>query len=191
MAQLSRIQVQLDGAGVVGGGLSTFYSTASTPTTFLAAVRQFYSDCSSLFPTNVGFTFPGDGDVFEDSTGTLVGDWVSAAPAPVAGTWPDEYAAGVGARMVWRTAGITRGRRVRGSTFMVPLAGNCYDDDGSITGAVTTLLAAAAAPLILADGASMRIWSRPSATGASDGDSHGVTAVQVPGNVTWLRSRRT
>jgi len=191
MAQLSRIPVEWSGTAATGGGLSVFYSTASTPTTYLTALRGFFFSIAGLFPTDLTLTFPGGGDVFEATTGELVGDWTSTAPAVVTGTQAGAYAKGVGCRLVWRTAGITRGRRVRGSTFMVPIAANQYDTNGTLQGSVVSSLEGAGATLIAADSASMRIWTRPSASGASDGADHEITSAVSPDSVSWLRSRRT
>jgi hypothetical protein len=111
--------------------------------------------------------------------------------AVLTGSTTENYAAGVGFRFVWNTAGVTRRRRVRGSTYIVPIKGSFYGPDGTIDNTLITNALASAATLVAADSGSMRVWSRPSAAGASDGAAHQVLSASVPDTVTWLRSRRT
>lgn len=191
MATLSRVRVSWEGAPVVGGGLSTFYSTNLTPTTFVGAVRTFFSNIAFLFPDDVSIQVAGDGDTFTDTTGALVGSWSMTPPAVVLGLDTGTYAKGVGIRTVWNTLGIRNGRRVRGSTFLVPIGSANYDSAGSIASAVLTMVQSAADALEASDSGSMRIWSRPSDSSSTDGASHAITSASVPDAVTWLRSRRT
>lgn len=191
MATIARIPVEWSGLAVEGNGVSTFYTSNSTTGTYLAALREFFFSLRGMFPDGVSLVFPGAGDTINDATGELNGTWTSSAPAVVTGTQTGVFAQGVGARMVWRTAGITRGRRVRGTTFLVPIAGNQYGTDGTLADGVATGMASAGATLRAADSGSMRIWSRPSGPSASDGASHAVTSAEGPDAVSWLRSRRT
>jgi hypothetical protein len=112
-------------------------------------------------------------------------------PTAVAASGSSNWASGVGCRQRWLTAGITRGRRVRGSTFLVPLGQNLYDGTGSIADATVTALATAANTLRAADSGSMRIYSRPTSAANADGVAHAVTGSDLPDRVSWLRSRRT
>jgi len=175
----------------VGGGLSTFYTVNTPPSPFLAAIRVFFDSLKAIFPEEVTFTFPGTGDTIEDSTGALNGTWTSTAPASVTGTATGAWAAGVGGRVIWRTAGLTRGRRVRGTTFLAPVAASQFDASGSLADGNATAWSAIAETLRAADGGSMRIWTRPQTSTSADGDSHAVILGVVPDAITWLRSRRT
>ena len=42
------------------------------------------------------------------------------------------FAAGVGARVVWETGAVRNGRRVRGSTFVVPIWSSAYETNGTL-----------------------------------------------------------
>jgi hypothetical protein len=191
MATLAKIPVEITGLGAGGTGVSVFYTSNLAPLTFMTAIHAMYDGLKAIFPDDVAFVFPGDGDLISDATGGIAGAWSVTAPSPVVGTASGVYAAGVGARLVWATAGVTRGRRVRGTTFLVPIAGAQYKNDGGLADGNTTAWAAVADDLFAADSGSMRIWSRPSTGGGSDGTSHAVTGVTVPNKVSWLRSRRT
>lgn len=191
MATLARLEVTWSGTPVVGGGISTFYTSNSDPSAFYTAVRAFFVAVGPSIATGVTFSFTGSGDTIEDTTGELNGSWSMTTPTAVAASGSSNWAMGVGARVRWLTAGITRGRRVRGATFLVPLGGNLYDGTGSIADATVTTLANAANTLRAADSGSMRIYSRPSGAGATDGAAHAVTSSDLPDRVSWLRSRRT
>lgn len=191
MATLSRLEVTWSGTPVTGGGISTFYSSNSDPTAFYTAVRAFFVAVGPSIASGVTFSFSPSGDTIESTTGQINGSWSLTTPTAVAASGSSNWAMGVGTRVRWLTAGITRGRRVRGSTFLVPLGGNLYDGTGSIADATVSTLATAAVTLAAADSGSMRIYSRPTSIAAADGVAHAVTGSDLPDRVSWLRSRRT
>lgn len=180
------------GSGSIpGGGLSTFYSEGD-PSTLQTAVKAMFAGSSflSLFPVGVGFTVPAEGDTFESTTGLIGSPWASGTAGLTAGSASGGYAGAVGTRIVWNTTGIRNRRRVRGSTFLVPLIGACYDSGGNMTDGTLTIINASAQALIVALGDDLCIWSRPT-PGTSDGMLSTVTSRSVPDKVSWLRSRRT
>jgi len=192
-----RLRVVWSGSGVVGPGLSTFYALDTSPG-FPAAVRAFYEAVKSGFPTSVTITVPNGGDVIDASTGVLTGTWTDGtAPAPVVGTGVGTYAAGVGAQVRWRTLGVVAGRRVVGSTFLVPQVGPIFDSDGTITPATRTVIQNAANAYVTAAPWGV-IWSRPYAGDttpghvrpARAGSSHILSGATVPDRPSWLVSRR-
>lgn len=191
MASIARLQVPWTGAAVTGGGVSTFYTTNLSPLAYATALRAFFVSVAAFMPSGVTITVPAAGDLIEDSTGALSGSWSITPPAPVSGATGANYAAGVGARIVWQTSGITRGRRVKGSTYLVPLLASQYDIDGTIAGASVATMSTAAATLAAADSGSMCIWTRPSTSGGSDGHQSDVTSGACLDKTSWLRSRRT
>jgi len=190
MASLSRVRVGWTGAAVVGPGVSTFY-TAGDGATLQAALRTFFTAIGGSFPNLKGqWDFPSEGEVIDSATGELTGAWTGATAASI--PWSSNNAVwvnGVGTRIVWNTSGFLRGRRVRGSTFLVPLSLATYDTDGTIAGAVLTQLKAAADALI-EDVPELTVFSRPTAAGGNGGSTP-VTAASVPDKISWLRSRRT
>lgn len=192
-----RLRVTWSGSGVVGPGLSTFYAADTSPG-FPAAVRAFYQALVTSFPTNVTITVPNGGDVIDPSTGVLTGAWTDGtAPLPVVGTGAGTYAAGVGAQVRWRTLGVVAGRRVVGSTFLIPLVSPIFDSDGTITAASRTVIQNAANAYVTAAPYGT-IWSRPYAGDttpghvrpARAGSQHIISGAVVPDRPSWLVSRR-
>jgi len=104
------------------------------------------------------------------------------------------FANGVGIRVKWSTAGIYRGRRVKGSWFGVPLVSGVYLSDGTIDNATVATFQAAATALIAAN-PGLLVYSRKAAAdahhGATDGEFNVITAGTAVDKVSWLRSRRT
>jgi len=192
MADIARVRFVWSGTPLVGGGVSTFYTSNLAPATFTTAVRTFLAACGGLFPAGTTITPPSGGELIDENTGALSGVWTMTPGAALSGSGgAGAYAAGVGMRVRWNTAGVTRGRRVRGTTYLLPAMASTYQSDGTIADSNVALVQTAADTLVAADSGSMRIWSRPSTSGGSDGASHAVTSSTVPDAVTWLRSRRT
>lgn len=191
MATISRIRFEWIGTTTVGGGVSTFYSSNSDGSALAGAARSFFVSLVTLLPTGTVIRCPSGGETLDDVTGAVNGVWSMTPGADVIGTQDGKYAAGVGMRVVWNTAGITRRRRVRGSTYLVPLASMLYQADGTIDGPSVAAAQAAATTLAAADGGSMRIWSRPQTATSGDGASHAVLSASAVDKVSWLRTRRT
>ena len=192
-----RLRVVWSGSTVVGPGLSTFYALDTSPG-FPAAVRQLFESWKTNFPTGTTITVPNNGDVINPATGTLTGTWTDGtAPAPVTGTGTGVYAKGVGAQIRWKTPGIVNGRRVVGSTFLVPMVTIGFDTDGTLGPATITGITTAATTY-LASVPGALVWSRPypgdpSATPPKPsrvGTTSLINAVQVPDRASWIVSRR-
>ena len=191
MAMILRLRALWAGGGVTGGGLSTFYfqqGAIGMP----ADVRAFFEAIKANIPAAVTVTVPNDGDIINDATGELSGSWSEPSGGGITtGTFTGDYAQGVGVRVKWLTGGIYRGRRVRGSTFLVPIGGALCGTNGQLDPATQVILQAAAVQLV-ADQPTMVIFSRPSDVApATTGESNVVTGASVPSSVSWLRSRRT
>lgn len=129
------------------------------------SVRAFWDSLKGLLPNELSLQVSPVIDDYDTNTGELVGSFVAATtPTQVLGTSATNYAAGAGFKVTWNTGSIRDGRRVRGSTFVVPAASGVYDTSGLITSAAKTTVNTAAAALILAlDTAdtSLAVWSRP------------------------------
>lgn len=188
MATINRVRVEWSGAAVIGGGLSTFYF--DTPDTgWQSDLCDFFEGTRFVFPNLVTVTIPNTGDQINDATGEVVGTWTSGSQENwTGGATSQVHAAGVGARVVWNTLGRTNNRRVRGTTFMVPLSVECYDNAGTLSTNALAVLNDNAASFLTAIGPSFVIWTRP-ANGA-EGGINSVTSRTVPDKVSWLRSRR-
>lgn len=191
MATLARVRVSISGTTVIGGGVATFYSSNADPSAFNTALRAFFVSVSPFQPIGTVYSFEGGGDTIDEASGEINGSWSMTAPAVVNGGVNAAYAGGVGTRVVWATSGITRGRRVKGATYIVPLLASQYDVNGAIADASLTTMVTAANTLRAADSGSMRIYTRPNAALGTVGKSQAVTGATVPDKVSWLRSRRT
>jgi len=188
MANLVRVRAGWTGTPLTGDGVSTFYFDEAH-TGFVADVVDFFLDVQSRLPIGTLVTVPNTGDLIDVTTGALTGTWTDTAAGPVGGTGAGTYARGVGARVTWATSGIKNGRRVRGSTFLVPLVTAAYDTDGTILAAVLTQMQTAVNDLVTASGANMKIWSQ--AVNGAGGQANTVVGGSAPDKVSWLRSRRT
>lgn len=187
MANLNRLRVAWAGTGPVGPGLSTFYFTG-TMAGVPAAVVTFFTALAGSVPTGLTWDIPSSGDTLEDSTGELTGGWSVAGGAVVNGSGGNNFAAGVGCRIVWQTGNVFLGRRVRGSTFVVPLLAALYDTPGTINNATITTINTACSNFVAAVSPDFKVYSRPRPGGAYAVTQ--VTSGAVPDKVSTLRSRR-
>lgn len=195
MAVMNRVEVVW--SGFVGGpGMSVFYlDNGSNVATFLTAVKAFFDALATRLPNDVTISYPGSGDGINDTDGALVSSWTATPPAPTVGTGAGSYSAPSGAWVAWQTAGIVRGRRVQGRTFIVPLHGQEYDTDGSLVASFVAALNTAAATLVgLNPPQGILVWSRPVRDAQGNitavGSSHLMTGSRVRDKVATLRSRR-
>lgn len=193
MTSLNRLVIAWSGAGVVGTAVSVLHFSASDNSAPpVAAVMAAFDAQKNNFPSGLTLTFPGTGDVIDDTTGNLTGVWSSAGGGVVTCTGTGPNAAGVGACIGWTTGGIVNGtkgpRKLRGRTFLVPLSGAVYDGDGTITpGSLVSLQSLANA---LQASGPLAVWHRPSSATATDGNSYGVISARVRDKVAYLSSRR-
>lgn len=177
-----------------GPSVSTFHGVANTPSTaqlFADNIREFFDGLASKLPDEVSVTFDTEVIELDTALGTLVGVQAVTAPLTVDGTGTGVWAAGVGARVVWGTSNIVGGRRVRGSTFLVPLAANQYDTSGQILSASIAGITATAELLLsdnLAAGTPLQVYSRP--IPGRPGTTSVVEAASVPSVVATLRGRK-
>lgn len=198
MANLWRIRVAWSGNATTGAGVSTYY-WSSAATGGPAALVTFYNAIKNFFPASVTWTIPNNGDILEDTTGVLTGAWsFGTGGAVTGGASGTNWLQGAGARMVWNTAGIFAGRRVKGSTFFTSMNAIEFQVDG--TPQATTVAAYnAAATALLAGVPTFVVWSRPikhkpitvPPTYDRLGTSTPITSGTLKDATSWLRSRRT
>lgn len=187
MANLNRVRVELTGAAVTGGGVSTFYFLSGA-TGFTADLGDFWEVVASFMPDSCTVIVPNSGETIDLATGQPNGTWTDGTPESHTGSGGSNFFAGVGARAVWETLGYVNGRRVRGSTFLVPLR-NGVADNGTIETSVLEDLQDAADALVAAQSGDFVVWTR--AVGGSGGVATAVTNAVIPDVTSWLRSRRT
>lgn len=200
MATIRRMIVSLTGNAATGGGSMTFYNSATSPTGWPAAVKTFLNAHPLDFPADLTFSVPNTGDVLDIDTGELLDGWTDgAAQASFTGANTGDYAAGVGARVLWNTGVIHAGRRLKGSNFLVPLAGGVFDTNGTLDEPFRTNWAGYAAAYLTSQ-AQACVYSRPKparpgAGGktlpAVGGFAAPIASASIPDRVSWLRSRRT
>jgi hypothetical protein len=155
-------------------------------------VNTFLGAIQSLLPPNVNITVQPTVDVIEETNGQLTTSFTVPTPSAVPGTSTvTTYSAPTGAVITWRTAGVRNGRRVRGRTFLVPLATNCYQADGTLDPTKMATLATASAALANQSGTpDLGVWARPTSKTATDGVWWVVSNATVPDMAAVLRSRR-
>lgn len=186
MATIARVPVVWDGLPGFPG-VSVFYWDF-TVAPDLSELNAFFTAIRNEFHASLTWTIPAAGDTIDDSSGVINGDWIATGSGTITGGGGSTpYAAGAGARAVWTTTGLVGGRRVRGSTYLVPLVSSSYDASGTI--ATTPLGVLRNAAIDLAANGGMKVWSRND-PGSTNGASFPVTSGTVPDKVSTLRSRR-
>jgi hypothetical protein len=191
--QLNRILVSWSGAGVIGLAANVLHYAGDVGPVDAQKVSTAYAMLRPILNSSTGLSIPNSGDVIEDTTGSLTGEWTSTGGGQTTGTAAFNPAAGVGACVTWNTGGIVtgasgKGRRLRGRTFIVPLATVAYDSDGSLTSSALQTLNDFGNGM-LASGP-LAVWHRPTTKGGSNGNSYGVTSFKVRDKVAFLSSRR-
>jgi hypothetical protein len=193
--QLARVMVEWTGNMVKGAAANVLYFESGTGTVDLAAIRSAYSNLQSLLPTGCTLTFPGAGDLVDENTGTLLGAWTATSPSVLTGAGAALSAAGAGACVSWNTGMVVAGHRLRGRTFIVPLATDAYDAAGTLSTTAITMGNAFGAAMNAIP--TFCVWHRPTHTGSgpsrvnnADGASRLVASYTLKDKVAFLSSRR-
>lgn len=172
--------------------MNTFYTL--DPAALKGALGTFYDAIKTLIPLGTKIEVERAGDVIEDSTGKIIGDWTNAFVTVTDGSGVGAYAGPVGAVVTWHTQSIADGRRVRGRTFLVPLVASVYDLDGTLTNTALDVLQAAATGLVTSAPDILFVWHRPRAASLTKparlGSSAAAISATVPDMAAVLRSRR-
>lgn len=176
-------------------GYTNFHFTdlSASPGPVDARTRSssFFNAIGSLLPSEVSWVVEGEVAVIDEATGQVTDyEMVNPDPTPGTGGQAGGYSAASGAVITWNTAGVRNGRRVRGRTFIVPLGGNTYQNDGTLLPATISTLNDAAVELVGESGfeSGFCIFSRPSSSGP--GGVYPVIGHRVPDMSAVLRSRR-
>ena len=129
------------------------------------AVRGFWEAIKAYLPDELTLVVSPIVDSYNRETGELTLSTIAAtAPASVAGTGTLGYTGGAGMKVTWETGQIRDGRRVRGSTFIVPCTGAAFTATGTVGTTPKTTVNNAAAAMMTALGVantSLGVWSRP------------------------------
>ena len=186
---LQRLRCEWTGSGVEGPGLTTFFAEADGTLAISVGATGFFTAVRTMLPSGTSIYVPNGGDVIDELTGTLIGQWGTSGGTTITGNGSGAHAGGVGARVVWETDTIRGGRRVRGSTFVVPIVVARYETNGTIDSTAITAMEQGIADMLVQVPTQMRVWSRPRPGLAGAGVQ--VQRGSAPDKVSWLRSRRT
>lgn len=204
-----RYKVEWTGFTGAPGYTNLYFNTSGdffTPenvTEPVAKIDAWLNAWNSRLPATVNVKLSSTVETVRVVDGVLT-DFDTIAPfARANGTGTGNYSAASGACVNWYTDGIRTGRRVRGRSFMVPIAGSALAINGSIDDAALSALRTANADLIVptASGSRLYVWARPTPikdpvtgkpTGGTnpDGLSFPVVSTTLPDKVAVLRSRR-
>lgn len=194
------IRVKINWTGFIGAPGYTnlfFETTAADPwdQTYVEAavdkVDAFLGAFPTYLPTGLAVAIDPTVAELDEVTGTLTAAWTVTPPATRTGSSATAYGAGSGLCVTWVTGEVQNGRLVRGRTFIVPLAGAGYDNDGSIYGTLLTAARAAATTLTSdSDGARLVVWKRPNPIIPITGGAYNVIGSNVSDKAAQLRSRR-
>lgn len=164
-------------------------SAGPTPLECVTAVHTFFDAVRDRLPAVVSIQVEGAVERIDTPTGELIGFEDVTPPAVIVGTNSGGFSSATGACIGWTTNGVRNGRRVRGRTFIVPLAGVTYDTDGTLT-ALALQDIQTAATAMTENFAGLVVYARETAPGLADGVAYDVAGARVADKTAILRSRR-
>lgn len=201
------LRVKMRWGGMPGApGLSVFHFThpSGSFADLDAGAAQEAVDRVDTFAAGVVFWMPYQTTLEVLSDVELI-DGASGDLEDIFGTTPDAtrtspqsagqvYAGPVGAIINWKTATIRNGRRLRGKTFLVPLNGGVFSDNGTpAAGLITSLNTHATNLRTAGTDTQLAIYGRPMTPAIGivpEGVVGLVSAHNVPDFAAVLRSRR-
>lgn len=143
----------------------------------------------SALPPSVSLAIEPEAEILNSDTGEILGFLEIAGGSATGSATSDAYAGPVGAVANWRTNDYRFGRRIRGRTFLVPLASEAYEADGTLTSSAREDIQGFAGEIVNGSGsAEFGVWSRP--RGGTGGVFATVHSYNVPDLAAVLRSRR-
>lgn len=153
-------------------------------------VADAFEALGTALPRNVSIDIEPEVATIDSDTG-VAQTFTSIDPPNVGLTTGSDqpFAGPAGAVITWRTNDLRGGRRIRGRTFLVPLATTAYQEDGTLTPqALTAVRGFGDAMLGGTLEGDFGVWSRP--RGGSGGVFASAVSYTVPDKVAVLRSRR-
>lgn len=178
-------------------GFTNLYFAAVDPistgsTAAADSVRSLFDDLKGFLSSSVHVLVLPNVEQINEADGVLIDEFTLATPpADVVGTSASPYAGPSGMLLNWKTGSIVAGRRVRGRTFIVPMATNQYDSDGTITSGALAIAQTAVDAYRVRAGTTPMVWHRP--TGGPPGTGGlgvAITSAVVSDKAVVLRSRR-
>lgn len=193
MAEILRVKVKSQ--GFPGGpGWTTMHwaiETGSSGEPQLISAFDWWNTNKSAFPTLWTAQIQSPADVLDLASGEIV----RVVPVPLAqqavltGGPSNKFGSGVaGACITWYTDVRINGRKVRGRTFLVPVAAEIWQDNGTLVQANLDEMVSSSTQLI-DDANGFGIYTRPGATGGAAFSP--AVAARVSDQAAFLSSRRT
>lgn len=164
-----------------------------SPKVAVDALREAIFAVRSYIPDEVTATFPPGYSELNNQTGQIVDFGSITPPATVTGGYTGTWAGGSGIRLVWDTNVVARGRRVRGTTFLVPMGQNAFTNSGVVAPAAITAFNTAFGTYLTTAGASVTrpmIYSRPLPGEPGSGNASHIVAVNTSVRAATLRKRK-
>nr|CRY95231.1 hypothetical protein [uncultured prokaryote] len=190
---IARVTAQWSGFPGAPGYSNFFFEVAGSLDEQLGApqrVRTAFSSILQQLPAGVRVQVSPTVEYIDEATGQLQ-DYGDAEETPdvVNGSASGNWAGPAGAVINWNTATVRDGRRVRGRTFIVPLASTAFQNDGTLGSSALSVLDNFATNIRggAENTAGFVVWGRPS---SSPGVAAPVTGHRVPDMAAVLRSRR-
>ncbi len=166
------------------------------------ACATFWNAIKGFMPDDVSLTLDTAVALIEDVTGQQTGELaLTGLTASNVGTSTGGFFGPTGACVSWGTGTFLYGRRVKGRTYLVPLAASASNTTGGLDTTARTTIQTAASTLVSGPG-QLVVYTRPreaksaeeSPTGkaitARPGSSSLVTSAVVRDRAAVLRSRR-
>lgn len=179
-----------------GPSISVFHFADGTQPTIQAAVhalRTAFQTINRYIPDDITLNFPAEFVRVDARTGQTTEFLNLVPPASVVGGVSGGWAAGAGARLVYATDTVARGRRVRGATYLVPMASSVFGTNGQVTPTVIGEVTSAWQQFIAdatAAGTHLGVLSRPISGEPGTGFFARVTGVAVSPRAATLRGRK-
>jgi hypothetical protein len=185
-------------------GYTNLYATTTDPLqagldTFITGIATYRTVFKNLFNNVTTIDILPEVELVEDTDGELVNIMTATTPPTSTVGAQNGGITGVsGLCVTWLTAGAVFGRRRQGRTFMVPVAVNAIEANGTIDTPTLTAQRAAATAYATATAFHPVVWVRPKHEDPHDSDSpliHAGQAVPMVGSrisdkAAVLRSRR-
>jgi len=193
---MAMIKITARWSGFTGApGYTNFFfnsdgTTSADATAAADGVRKFFADISLDLPSTTKIDVIGEAAVIDIPTGKMLDVIPFTPPTQASGGATGGVSAASGALIHWSTPNVRNGRRLRGRTFLVPLATGSFENNGTIIGASLTRIENAANGLRSVPGVTLGVYGRPTFKGASDGVWAIAASARVPDKQVVLRSRR-
>lgn len=194
-----RVRTVLDG-WPGAPGLNTFYfDEDSNPPDAVAQdaftrVHEFWTAVAPLFPDEFTATTDQLVDQIEPTDGSLITSFAATGVNVQLGTntTSDFLPAQTNAVLSLRTGDTVNGERVKGRSYIGPMAASTNASNGQMTTAAVSVLAAAGIDLFanLGAGGFQVVWHRPTTAEDNDGSVHAVIDTLVRPVWAHLKSRR-